>query len=475
MQTRLVAIFGALVFTVIMTQSVAGQPADRDTTAERLLSEALQLQARGDPRDTESILALMRQALERYELSANPAGTTLTLLQIAKVFNTNGPPDSALVYYQRALAIGRNARSENRRSADLLRNVGSVHQDLGRTDSALAYYRLARAAGRRTGDRLGLAATFSNFGTAYLAIDRPDSALIYFQRSLEIREEANDRSGAAATLSYIGAIHMNEREPASALPYFRRALETYAALTASDAVTLSYIGAAHLDTGEPDSALTYLQRALDIRQMIGDVAGEGSVLSYIGVAHQNLNRPDSALTYLRRALTLERQVNDSASIAATLAYIGTAHQSLSRPDSAIVNWRDAYHLYQQQGLAGAAATLESLLRGAGEAYAVFMLNRSPLLRPGTDRVVQDAYLAEVKEIVSGLPANTADSIRSIEEATSMLEQMIERHTVFARISSEPERIAVAYWRVIDSPGENPPEVMTNTRVPIRPALSHVSG
>jgi len=379
-------------------------PSDRDharITAERILSEAVQLQEQGSADSLRiaiqkylASLPLWRTAGDRYEEAltqdsieaayfalgekqkaldyanqalplmrgaADRAGEALTLSSIGSVYDALGEKQKALDYYNQALPL-RRAVGDRQGEAITLSNIGRVYATLGEKQKALDYYNQALPLERAVGDRAGEAATLTNIGIAYSALGEMQKALDYFNQALPLMRAVGDRTGEAATLHNIGWVYGTLGEKQQALDYYNQALSLKRTVgdREGEARTLDGIGGVYSALGEKQKALDYYNQALPLLRAVGDRAGEASALISIGRVYSALGE-QKALDYYNQALPLKRAVGDREGEARTLDGIGLVYDSLGEKQKALDYYNQALPLMRAVGdRADEAVTLGNL-------------------------------------------------------------------------------------------------------------------
>ncbi len=292
--------------------------------------------------------------------------------------------DSAIALYRQAsAALHEKTRDGNERALSLLvlaaplfhglgsptneavmlNGIGSISVGLGRPDSALVYYRRALSIRREIGDREGIGETIHNIAFVFADLGGQDSALAYYQQALAIRREAGDRAGEAGTLNNIGTSYQRLGRLDSALAYYRPALAIVRAVgdRLVEGRLLNNISDLYLTLGVPDSVLAYSRLAIALSQEIGDRAGEGSALHNIAYVIAILGGRDSALVYYRRVLAIRREVGDRAGEGETLNNIASTYDKMGHPDSALAYYQQALGLMREtEDREGEATTLSNI-------------------------------------------------------------------------------------------------------------------
>lgn len=195
----------------------------------------------------------------------------------------NNQPDSAKLYFRRAIAF--NSETENfERLAENYNNLGVLHHQQGSWDSSVYYYTEAYGVYRSMRDTTKMAVLEINLGGLYRQKG-------LYEKSLEYLLQAS------------------------------RQLEKTAA-TSNLATCYSMIASLYTDIGELSSSLDFHYKALTVRQKLGLKAGMSSSYNNIGNVYMVLNQLDSALANFNKSLRLKRELKDVIGQAICLNNIG---------------------------------------------------------------------------------------------------------------------------------------------------------
>ncbi len=179
----------------------------------------------------------------------------------------NGEIDSAITYYDSALAIP--ATGDNARLAvSLLTNLAIVHSTRGDYEGALKCYVQALDRSQSAGNQGALASVLHNIGTVYQQLGDATTAVKYFQRSLDIRRQLVLPNEMVETLSSLGEIYITANDVPTASEYFRQAADIARAYDNPRLLANSLMAQAQLDQQRRDysAAMTKLDSAITIFQ-----------------------------------------------------------------------------------------------------------------------------------------------------------------------------------------------------------------
>lgn len=152
-------------------------------------------------------LELHQQALDVARTHGAPGSVEATLLSnIATSYENLELRDEALVYYQQALALVREA-GLRRNEGVVLNNIAVVDREQGRYDEALARSEQALTIARELGDRTSEAIALHSIGKVSVRLGRYNEALTPYQQALVIVRETGDRRSEATILGSIAELY----------------------------------------------------------------------------------------------------------------------------------------------------------------------------------------------------------------------------------------------------------------------------
>ncbi|MBI3684412.1 MAG: tetratricopeptide repeat protein, partial [Acidobacteria bacterium] len=224
-------------------------------------------------------------------------------------------------------ALGGSPR-ERSRQAQILNEMGLVHEALSDWVEARRLYEESLAISRALGDQAGIATTLGNLGTlAWETGDWVEARRLY-EESLAIRRPLGDQAGIAGTLNNLGLLARETGELAEARRFYEESLAIFRALgdQADIATTLGNLGNLARGTGELAEARRLYEESLAISRALGDQAGIATTLGDLG----NLARGTGELAEARRlfeeSLAIRRPLGDQAGIAKMLNNLGILAQ-----------------------------------------------------------------------------------------------------------------------------------------------------
>ena len=174
------------------------------------------------------------KALAMYEQLQDPNGTANTLDHLGSLYDIAGKPDTAILFYERALKIN-TATGYTKGIAQNIANMGIAWNTRGNYPKAYEHSQKALGLHTKLSARKHMAISLANMGTAILKAptwflqsqgisltDRYAHAIRLNQQSLAIAEEIEDVAGQSEMWENMGKIHEDRQDYKSALTAFRK-------------------------------------------------------------------------------------------------------------------------------------------------------------------------------------------------------------------------------------------------------------
>lgn len=152
-------------------------------------------------------------------------------------------------------------------SAELLANIGLVHDEMDNLDAAIDYYQQAVALNQAIRDSGSLAIDYDYLGAAYARLKRSDSAVINYQRALHLFSKTGKDDRYAVTLSNLATVLPHYPDSLEkAIEYFNLAWKKFQELGWNHyEVDISQgIGDVLLKEGKPGEAIGMYEKALQL-------------------------------------------------------------------------------------------------------------------------------------------------------------------------------------------------------------------
>lgn len=202
-------------------------------------------------------------------------------LSLSDYFDLRKHWDDWILIHQAAL-LASKALGDRKNECRALVNLGNVQRQNRRYDSAISYYEQALA----TGDHTGKGIALNGIGMVHLRMGRFDASLDAHGRALAIRRAAGDQRGVAITHNSLGTVHRQLDNLTTALDHHREALRLLHEVgdPHGEGLTLNNIGNVYRQMGDLDAAAEHLLRALESHRDNDDRYAEAQTLFNLGLA-----------------------------------------------------------------------------------------------------------------------------------------------------------------------------------------------
>jgi tetratricopeptide (TPR) repeat protein len=233
----------------------------------------------------------------------------------------DGPSDSLLHYYDRALKITRANLDRLEKERIFVGPESVTYKNLeiraviefgieyffrSDYDKALKYYFEALQIARQIGDPGLLSECLSEIGIVYKNQGKFELALDYYARSLVYAEQTMDTSWIASSKVNLGNVYKEQGYLTLALTYYLEALSTLEPLGHDRRIAACYqnIGDIYHKQHDFNKALEYYSRALSLAKNTNDLVRETTCYMNIGFVYAGLNAFQEARNFYEKALDL---------------------------------------------------------------------------------------------------------------------------------------------------------------------------
>lgn len=294
-----------------------------DTTGVQTLIALAEEYYLQDPAKAESI-SWQANALSQ-ELKYDD-GMTASNGWLAFLFEQRGAIDSALVFYNRSIAIDlRNGKKKE--LGQLYNNVAAIYKNQGKIPEALALYEKAIALAYEAKSPKSLTAPLNNIGLIYQNQGQYGQALAYYERCLSIEDSLHNKDGIATSFYNIASVHKELGQYEEALDYVKKSL---AAETELDdkyniASSLNFIGTIYQAQGKLPEALNEFNKSLAIRKSISDREGQAYSLRNIGGIYEAMDSLQRAMDFYLESVSIFREQENNWGECSVLCRLGTLY------------------------------------------------------------------------------------------------------------------------------------------------------
>jgi hypothetical protein len=174
-------------------------------------------------------------------------------------------PDKALPVLRRGLASPDTSPAER---AELQLLAATTFSDLARYDSALIYFNRALAGYTNTKDSTGIAGAHYGTGKVYTLRAKYKEAIVAHQKAFVVYQKIRNNEGAVKTLLELGYSSLKTKKYPQARQFYNRALERAQKNKAFELMVEAYDGLANVYEAQKDfkkaiSAVRFMQGAYD--------------------------------------------------------------------------------------------------------------------------------------------------------------------------------------------------------------------
>ena len=232
----------------------------------------------------------------------------------------------ALSYEHVALGIARQMNDEELLS-EVYSEIGIIYKNQGKFDEALSYYEQALRNARFGNDTSWIASCEVNIGNVYKKKSFFSIALTYYLKALSILENMGHDKRVAACYQNIGDIYEQQNDYQKALDYYSKAI--FLAQKTRDKIreTTCYMNIGHVYANQNnlDTARQNYNKAFALFQQTGYRHELDYCKLLMGDSYMKEGKPGKALSYYIQAFELARKENDHTVLAEVLINMGRAY------------------------------------------------------------------------------------------------------------------------------------------------------
>lgn len=266
-------------------------------------------QIRIDRGEMETARELLTRGVERAKRYGRVRQEATALNELARLDEMSGHYLQALGSYQDALRIYEEL-GEIQESAQLLGNIGTIHERLGDLDQTLQYYRRALARTNVANDLVGRFVILRGMAWTLRELGDLEEARKLLDEMEEISREIASPRHLAAALESSGELQLDRGEAREALRSFEDALELYrgADLRWQEAAVLPKLAEAHAAQGHLERAVEILREAAALNGDLGRRAAMAECYYETALVHRRSGDLQAAQEAIERALGTAEQV-----------------------------------------------------------------------------------------------------------------------------------------------------------------------
>ena len=278
------------------------------------------------------------------------AGRAAALLLRVRAARRLGRSAQVEAWLQEALR-GAQAAADARTRAEVLAELGHLHQDRGRGEESLRAYEAALALQREHESPAKVAALMGNLGNHHVQRGELEAARDWYERALAEHRALGNRRGEATVLGGLAVVHHDLGETARALPLYEAALEVLRETgdRMSEGIVLGNLATLHNDLGRLAEAEAAYEATIALVRDIGDRIGEAVTLGNLGKLRHDFGRFDDARRDYQASLAIAREAGHRRTEGVALAGIGTCDGDQGRHAQALARFDEALAVHRATG------------------------------------------------------------------------------------------------------------------------------
>lgn len=319
--------------------------------------------------DYQSALVTYQKALAIAQKSGNRNREADSLLGIAEVLTNSGKKQEALDYNLQALAIQQQFRNRPA-EADTLKQIGDLYASLNATDLARKSYLQALELFKKQEHWAGLGATLRQLARLEYDLKSFPQAIAYYQRANQVSRDAGNRGLQISALTGLSRTYAEAQDPELALQTIDAAIQVArdAHFSEYETLALGVKGRVLTQTGNYDQALAISQNTLMMLQKDSKPEAKASVLRNIAEIYQQLKQSPKAMTYYRQSLAIWRDLGNRTEEALTLYQIAKVESQAKDLQKALSDINLAIEIVEQIRSNVASSDLRTSFFAANQNY-----------------------------------------------------------------------------------------------------------
>jgi tetratricopeptide (TPR) repeat protein len=356
--------------------------------------------------------------------------------QLGDLQELDGDYASAFGSYEKVLGIIEDPSAVS----EVNMKIGRVFQNQGKYDEAVRAYDDAISIADDIGESLLKARINGYLGKIFLRKGDYDKALDLQTNYLRESKASGDKREIGQAFMNLGGVYVHLKDNQKAVDSWKESLEWFreAGYDQGIAYVNDNLGVGHFWLGMFDEALEYYETSSEIMRKIGNVKGMSSVLNNMGVLYDELGQHDKSLDSFRRSLQLKKKIGDTVGIANIYNNIGDAYYVTGEFEKALENHRMNLELMEKvEDTWGIAQALSNM------AEAELELGRIQEAKEHCQRSFELAKKHSFKDIFS-FDHMLMGTIACLEGDTETADRYFSESLNSAKEIEEEKRIGMAY-------------------------------
>ena len=270
------------------------------------------------------------KALKIYRSINDSAGIIKTLINDARVYNSNGNHKKAMHLYFKALDYTEKVK-DTLKTGQLYGWIANVYMDIDNDSIGKIYYRKAIRKLKFYKSSCSYADNLNNYGIVFYDEEAYDSALFYFLKALDVYQKVGQTDGIAAGYQNIGISYVFLNRADEGLKYLFRAAKMFKDLNLprDQASALVDVGRAYIEMNRFDSAGYYLHKALDISTSVRHAFSTKEALRLLYKMNEKAGNYKQALSDYKNYMAFKDSI-DSREMKENLQELEVKYQTARR-------------------------------------------------------------------------------------------------------------------------------------------------
>ena len=147
-----------------------------------------------------------KKAITIYEQLKDSFNLTNCYSSIGLCYHNTDQGEKAIVQYIEGLKLTVNNQEY---TAELLHNIGNVHQKMQNYEAAINYFRKAKNINQLIGDSVSLAVDYNGLAESFQNLHKNDSSIVYFLKANQLFRNLHKTGYQAITLANLGIVYTN--------------------------------------------------------------------------------------------------------------------------------------------------------------------------------------------------------------------------------------------------------------------------
>ena len=384
---------------------------------------------------------------EHYEQAEDSAQAAKWYAQAGRQAQDTYAPDTAIGYYQKALAFLPDDASEIVQRIELYQGLGLMLLWRTQFEQAAAAYTEMRAVADAAGDVVAQACAWEGISLVQQRQGDYRAALESAERAEEIARQADPpaREALARVLSNRGLVLSNLGEAERALSLGEQALALSTELGAQSVMadSLKLLGWVHRMLGRYEQATYYYEQTLDLARELGDRMWVGRMLNDLAIiAAESRQDYPKAATLFREALSIFQDIGHRYGEILILHNLGGVRVDMGDHQAAVADLRRVIDIAEATGWGDLSATYDFLSQAylGQDKVSDALAAARQALKLGKETEVQEDIGKAWRALGTVLAHPSApESVTIEEDVVDARTSFVQSVQVFAEASMEGER------------------------------------